>query len=141
MLAAEEHTFVHDRVDAAELFQRHILAIGHLDDAGIVHENIEPAEAVRDLGRHAQPCRLVGDVQRQGDRAVADPVGHRLRGGQRDVRDDHGRAFPRQYDAIGGAKPRCAARDQRDLAFHPAGHRRLLPSLPDDAQAAPLSSK
>jgi hypothetical protein len=103
---------------------------GELVGAGVVDEDVDPAERLLRLGEQAADVGRPGHVglHREGPAALArdlgdDPVGPLLAGG---VVDDDGRALGGQLLCDGGADPLGRAGDNRDLSRESLRHAKLL---------------
>ena len=103
-----------------EVLRRHALERRELVDAGVVDEDVEPAERLLRLGEQALDVGLLRHVGLDGDGLAAlagdlgdDAVGPFLAGG---VVDDDGRPLGRQVPGDGGADALGRAGDDGDLA-------------------------
>ena len=96
--------------------QRLAVLVRAKGDAGVVHQDVEPAELALDRREHRPDLGAVGDVGL--DRATACRVAHllhrRLGGLEPDVVDDDARALLREGEADGPADARPAAGHERD---------------------------
>ena len=93
-------------------------------DAGVVHQDVEPAEAVDGRGDHRRPAGHVADVVGQGDRGVAEVGGHGLDLGGEDVGEHDLGPLGDEEPGLGLALAARRAGDDRDLALETNPHGR-----------------
>lgn len=101
-----------------ELRVAHCLDAGPWVDRGVVHDDVQRAEAAHGFGDRVIGLRVQPDVAayRLGDAAAsANPCGDRCAG--LPVGGQHPRAGPREHCCDRGADAAPAARHQRDLAI------------------------
>ncbi len=89
--------------DTLKLLERGVGYPVERDDAGVVHQNVESTEAPFALGHHADPCRLVGDIQMVIGSLAADLGGQVLSLGIEDVADHHRSACHRERTCLSGS--------------------------------------
>ncbi len=122
MAQSQEHPVQIDRQDATPILQ----AVGHqvepaACDPGVVDQHVEPPEPLQRAGDDPLPIRLLADIvgEEGGPTAgAADGLGQRLAVVAREVRQHHGRAFPRQPPCRLGSEPRGRPGHQGDLALN-----------------------
>ena len=134
VLAQVEVTLEVDGEDDVPLLFRHVEDHLVAQDAGVVDDDVEPAEGVERLLHHAVAGLEVGDVVVVGDGVAAhlldfvdDLVGRALLAagagrGAAEVVDDDARALGRERQALAAADAAAAAGDDRDLAFESVAH-------------------
>ena len=91
-----------------------------LDDARVVHHDVEPAESRAHVADHRAHGAIVGDVRghRHGAAAIVlDQPDTFARGGVIDVVDGDGGAATRQPLRRRATDPQSSPRDERDSAF------------------------
>jgi hypothetical protein len=102
-------------LDAARQTLGQFRVVLHATDPGVVHEHVEAAVALRDLGKHARHRAGVRDVRH--DRLAVEFGGGLLDRDRVQVVQDHPRAFVAEAPADRGTEPARRARDQTELAI------------------------
>jgi hypothetical protein len=138
-LPDQEHALEVDAQHAVEVGLRDVEEIRRVDDAGIVHQDVEIADDAAGF-RHRRCARLRrADIGAHEARRRAERGGRGLAGALVDVRDDDARAF--RDVASGDRKPDAArpAGHDRGLSVEHA-HRASLPALRGRISANPTAN-
>ena len=111
---------------AAPFLERDRFEILGEPDAGIVDQNVQPAELPLGLLQPMRPIRFLGDIMLDGNRGafacLVDRTRHFFRAFDVNIGDGDPRSFARQHPRRRLAKPLRTARDERDLSFYASCH-------------------
>ena len=138
VLAAQEHALGVHGHDLAPLLDRGGLDVGHDDDARVVHEHVEPAEARERRLDHLAPALLVAHVVAHEDRVAADRLGRLAAERLVHVGEHDARALAREHLRAAAPDARRGARHDRHLVFDASRHD--LPPTRRARSVSPTSS-